>query len=270
MIAGPCHIATVLRALWRVAIAAVLAAMPGLAAADYRDSDWTHGFYANCALPVPGTESAQASAGWLGAEDPALRIRLAPGQVGGCRSDSRRRNGAPYWERAELRQYGELPRDMRHRIDFVAYLLEGFTGQEETFFQIHGWKSGCNSAPLAMLQFDKGALGVKVLQRQSDPFKGGTARGGKGALADQPMPRGLRSSLQASAMPQRFTVLLDLAARNPRISIELNGLVLVDGAPLFMQRCAAPHMKMGIYRPGRRSNHVSMIAFDDVIVSSSR
>ncbi|MCB1332975.1 MAG: heparin lyase I family protein [Roseivivax sp.] len=250
------------------AAAALVLTVAPAAAEDFRDADWSASFYQNCDAPKP------SAIGWTTVGgDRKLQFTLAPGDVGGCKSDDGPRNGARNWERAELKQRGTLSRGKRHEIRFQATFVDGFHGKEENFFQIHGWTPQCSSAPLLMMQFNRGRMDVKVLQRASDPFKdNGVSRGEKGALSDAMGGFGLIRSPRMGSLkgkPHDFRVLLDMAGKSPRISIWMDGAALVEDKAMYMRDCSVPHVKFGLYRPGKKNRASSVLLIDDVRISSS-
>ena len=233
---------------------------------EYHAPGWSTAFYENCPLPRPEAIS------WA-THDGARQVRfmLSPGDQGGCRSDAERRNGAKFWERAELRQKGTLARGRTHEITFRVTLARGMNGTEESFFQIHGWSSDCPSPPLMMLMLDRGRMQAKVLQRQSDPTRTGTARITKGAQADGINDYRLRRQLTLDAMlgkPLTMRVLFDWTGRAPRVSMSLNGTTVVKPMTIFMASCATPHIKIGLYRRYARRNDTSIAYFRDITIQS--
>ena len=235
-------------------------------AQDFADSDWSHSFFKNCAAP---NATALVWAEHRG--DRVLRATLEPGDPGQCRSDSTPRHGARYWERAELRQRGDLPLGTRHDIRFQARFVEGFSGREETFFQIHGFSQTCGTGPLLMLQFDGRLLKAQVLKRESDPSKGSANRGERGALVWVRADKNAAPDVSLDALRDRtlqFRMALDLTDRSPKVSLYLNGRPLLEDEPIHVSRCATPHVKVGIYRPGQRNPHTSVVEIDDLRIHS--
>lgn len=243
----------------------VISALP-TRALDFRDSDWSHTFRSNCKLPTAEAVQYQAMG-----NDRKLAFTLRPGDVGGCSSDGGPRHGARYWERAELKQAGTLPRGLTHTIRFEATFVDGFKGKAETFFQIHAWSSECKSAPLLMLQFDSKRLKTHVLQRTSSKFQSGISRGSKGALAEIRAKNKDRKRLSASALsgtPHRFDITFDTSEKIARMTVKMDDVLLVSNEQVHMQTCAVPHVKFGIYRPGKRNKQKSVLLMDDVTIFS--
>ncbi len=235
-------------------------------ALDFHDADWSHGFRSNCPLPSDTAVRFRD----VGA-DRKLAFTLNPGDIGGCSSDAKPRHGARFWERAELKQASTLAVGQTHRITFEATFAQGFRGKAETFFQIHAWSSDCKSAPLLMLQFDKKRLKTHVLQRNSTKFKAGTSRGTKGALAEIKTSNRARKALTSEALEggtHRFDITFDTSHRVARMTVQMDGVTLVRNERVHLQRCAKPHVKFGIYRPGTQNKKTSVLLIDDVIISS--
>lgn len=245
---------------------ALLCVLPfsGLAE-EFRDNDWNTGFYDNCGLPCGRNQASDlrpASADWVtDGPDRKLAITLMPGDVGGCRSDDSPRDGAPYWERAELVQYTVMEKGQRHVISFDAEFDQGFTGRRETFFQIHGWSKTCNSAPLLMLQWDWRTLRALVLAQSPQEIAGkpATQRGHlQSALTDAPQLADLLGRTNS------FDIQFDRTTSPETLTVVLNGHVLLNGYPVHVIDCAEPRIKIGIYRPGQINPVASRLLIDRV------
>lgn len=241
----------------------------GASDADEPDGpDWTDRFFANCDLPRPvaGADGAAPSVSWERADGARrLRVSVRPGDVGRCHSDDRPRDGAPFWERVELRQSDSLPDGVRSTITFDATFREGFTGKRETFFQLHGWSKTCRSAPLAMLQFDWRTLKVLLLQ----PEAPGTARPGlrqRGALFSALPDAPPLSALKGGA--HRFELSFDARERPYKVGLAVDGDVLLPPTEIHAEPCATPRIKIGIYRPGRLNPAPSEILIGDLRIAT--
>lgn len=117
---------------------------------ELKDKDWNRGFDSNC--PLPHYKAIQ----WMEEEGRRfLRFTLNDGDKGGCVTDRKARNNAPYWERAEVAQMGLLSRDRVYTIEATLRIVEGFRGRGENFFQIHGYDKTCKGAyPPITVRFD--------------------------------------------------------------------------------------------------------------------
>jgi hypothetical protein len=222
-------------------------------ARGYSDSDWNTSFFENCALPAHSKSEPPPVSQIDRNGDLKLAVRLKPGDIGGCSSDRIARASAPYWERAELRQTTNLKRGQVYQISFSAEFVDGFIGHRETFFQVHSWSKQCSAAPLTQLQFSWSKLRVKTLH-------GDTPRE-RGSLRTLATPPVLIEDLLGTE--RQFKLHLDLT-ETASISIFMDETPLVLRAPLHLQYCAEPHIKLGLYRPGKENPGRSMILFDDI------
>lgn len=216
---------------------------------EFRDADWTQTLYSNCDLPVTDITDPRASVSWSGTVDRALRVRLAPGDVGGCFSDPVPRSGAPYFERAEVRAHNDLALGARHDIRFQMRMIHGFRGAEETFFQIHGWETTCEGPPMVMLRYDRGQFQIRVLQ----PFGGPITRD-EGRLETLDLSWGLQRELRASiliGLPLFFDARFDLRGATPSFSLAIDGFPIAENVPVHMRPCSVPHFQDGAL-PARR------------------
>ena len=93
-----------------------------------------------------------------------LEFKLVGGLPGTAYNDAIRRHNAPFWERNEVEASKRLGRNKPYRLSFNFRILKGFTGERETFFQIHSWSKTCQSAyPMIMMKFDKGTFQIDSL-----------------------------------------------------------------------------------------------------------
>ncbi|WP_137703297.1 heparin lyase I family protein [Marimonas lutisalis] len=227
---------------------------------SYKDNDWNKTAYDNCGLPVVRGE--KRSVDWVRVGgDKKIRMTLRERDVGLCFTDAKVRHGAPYWERAELKQSDDLPIGRIHRVQFETIFLEGFTGERETFFQFHGWNGNCHAYPPLMLMFNRGWLEVHALQNVSGSGIVGSSRGFHRNVARKPI--NIRSVLGKTL---QFSIDFDTRTRPGRLSVLVNGSPLVEDAPIGYARCAKPHFKFGVYRPGGKGSKTSTALFDDFTV----
>ncbi|WP_375698435.1 heparin lyase I family protein [Pseudophaeobacter sp. TrK17] len=226
----------------------------------YQDSDWNKTAYDNCGLPVVRGENR--SAAWVRVgSDKKIRMTLRERDVGLCFTDAKARHRAPYWERAELKQSDYLSTGRNHRIQFETIFLEGFTGERETFFQIHGWNGNCHAYPPLMLMFNRGWLEVRALQNVSGNGIAGSSRGSHRNVDRKPIHV---SSVLGKTL--QFSIDFDTRSRPGRLSVLVNGSPLVEDAPIGYAGCAKPHFKFGVYRPGGKGSKTSTVLFDDFTV----
>ncbi|MGB0440513.1 MAG: hypothetical protein ACPGFC_10480 [Paracoccaceae bacterium] len=253
-----------LRATLGGIVGAVMLATPGLAQ-DFKGEGWTHSFKANCGMPVTSANDPHGrprSIIWamaLGTQQ--LAFRLNPGDMGGCRSDQGRFNGASYWERAEIRQIDTLRRGLAYRIQFDAIFAEGYAGTDEHFFQVAGWAPECRSSPLIKLLFDKGRMEAKVLKSEQDPFNMNDVQAKVTGVTVAGFGRSLRR-LKGEA--HSFVVDLDMRGPKNTISVNMDGQVLVREQSVHVANCVSPYVKLGLFRPGGVNRSKSTLVVDNV------
>lgn len=241
------------------ALVAVVLMAPSTQAGSktFKDKGWSVRFFENCVLPV--TSGRDRSVAWVKVGgDKNLRFILRKGEKGGCPNDSQARHRAPYWERAELRQDGYLKIGGVYRILFEATFLQGFSGERETFFQIHGNFKACHASPPVMLKMDDGKLSVMALHRVS----GNGLNGGSGQ--HRPVQSGTFRVGDLYGKPLKFSIDVDFRQNPARLSIVMNGRRIVNNAAVEYAPCAKPYLKMGVYRPGGKGAGTSSVVFDDI------
>jgi hypothetical protein len=229
----------------------------------FGDRDWSTGFYDNCGFPA--SRGAERPVEWVKIEgDRKLRFVLREGQKGKCPTDDQVRHRAPYWERAEVRQDGYLELGSTYRISFEAIFLEGFTGEREAFFQVHGHNGSCDASPPVMVKLGNAGLVVDALQRVSG--------NGLGAGKGKHRPVQSASVRPRALYGQRSKFVVDFDSRsNPaRLSMTLNGQRIVNNAAVSYAPCARPYIKFGIYRPGGKGSATSSVVFDDILIEELR
>ena len=226
---------------------------------SYKDSDWNTTVFDNCGLPVSRGENQSVSWVMLGS-DKKLRFILKEGDKGKCSTDNQSRNHAPFWERSEVRQKNSLRLGYHYRIKVEVTLLEGFLGERESFFQIHGWNGNCRAYPPMMMMFDRGKLKIWALRGVSGNGMG-AGRGSHRSVQTQ--------SLRVSSLKNVASdLVIDFDTRtNPgRLSISLNGASIAHDVSVEFAPCAKPHIKMGIYRPGGKGSGTSTVLFDNLLI----
>jgi hypothetical protein len=246
-------------ALLLLALIFAVAAVPAADAQGrtVKDSDWSTGLYDNCGLPVAA--GPDRSVAWVRLDgDKKLRVRLRPGDKGGCGTDNQMRNGAPYWERAELRQEGFLRLGRLYWMSFEAIFEQGFVGDREAFFQIHGHNGTCDAYPPVMVTFQDGRLMVSALHKVS----GNGLGNGKGQ--HRAVQSGTVRVQRLYGRAAQFVVEFDTRTTPARLSMSLNGDRIVTGAAVQYAPCAKPYVKFGIYRPGGKGSATSSVIFDDI------
>ncbi|WP_298680411.1 heparin lyase I family protein [uncultured Lentibacter sp.] len=253
--------------IWKalMSFTAMLALSTQLQASNetFRDRDWNVRAVDNCGFP--NTSRKDPSVSWVRINgDKKLKFTLRQGEKGKCSTDQKPRHRAPYWERAEVRQDPKMRLGSISMISFEATFLEGFTGDRETFFQIHSWDNGCSAYPLAMMKSQKGRLVVWSLHKVSGD--------GTGAGAGQHREVQAQSVRipQLYGKPIKFELDLDTRTSPGKLSVRMNGRTIVSDAATSFAPCARPHMKFGVYRPGGAGSSTSTVLIDDVVVKKGK
>jgi len=212
--------------------------------AEFTDTDWNLTFYDNCGFPV--TDGEYQSVKWVtNGKNKFLRFELRNGDKGKCSSDDVKRNRAPYWERAEVKQKFILERK-KYSLEFEVRFVSGFQGERETFFQIHQYHSGCSVGPPLMFKaFSQGMLGVFLKQPEGQHFRHFVG------------PLDIGEWI-------RFKLIFNTAG-DSEVSLYKNKRIHFEGQPFHIKDCGEPHFKFGIYRPGDDEfggNTTSIVDFD--------
>lgn len=217
-----------------------------------QDQDWNTRFTSNCKLPH------YDSINWVSESDRRyMRFSLSDGDKGGCPTDRTARHHAPYWERVELRQVGMLNKSKSYTIDATLRFVEGFSGQRESFFQIHAYNNKCKQAyPPIMIKFDKTHTRTAVLTLN--------------ALKKNKRHNSYRSGMRIDdALGKWIDMKITLnTGERSNISVSIDGETLFSDVPFWIEPCGTPHIKFGIYRPGNLSgNGKSIVDFDSISVN---
>jgi hypothetical protein len=178
-----------------------------------------------------------------------LRFSLNNGDVGACGSDKKPRNGAPFWERSELKQTKSLKPDTKYELTFNARFVEGFGGMKETFWQLHSWDKTCKSGPPMRFMFNKGKLSMQ-------PFIGDGYKAPAHTAFD---------ISEFTGEWREFRIEFGTGTDN-HMKLYIDGTFAVE-TPFNMKECGVPHMKFGIYRPGAqdgKSNQRSVVDFSRI------
>ena len=91
------------------------------------------------------------------------QFSLKDKQKGNCSKDRMARSGAPYWERVELIQRGNINKKKINEITFKIKILEGMVEDRETFFQLENLNDE-RSYPSFMLKFDETFINIEYLK----------------------------------------------------------------------------------------------------------
>jgi len=198
---------------------------------DAIDKNWNVNFYDNCALPKDSVMTLEEN------NNKFLRFQLKGGQKGSCWSDKKARHGAPYWERAELKQSAYLHKNSVYEIKFKARFVSGFEGTRETFFQIHQYNKDCRVGPMFMLKSRYGKLHGDFSSQKEFKIKDNKNKW------------------------INFKINLDFP--EGLYSVNIDGKNFISGNDMGYRHCGKPHIKFGIYRPGWKKNKKSVIDFDN-------
>ena len=214
----------------------------------YSDDDWNLKFYDNCGMPK------NSSVQWIEeGKNKFLRFQLDNKHYGECASDRKIRHNAPYWERAELKQISSLTRNAKYQLEFQVRFLEGFSGNRESFWQIHSCAGQSCCRPPVMIKFSEGKLGLSAMDRA----------GRKSST--------YISNVKIEDLIGRWSIfVLEFQTTDTaNISLSLNGNNIFSDIPFVIPKCGNPHLKFGIYRPGNAyGNNTAIIDFDEITLNN--
>ena len=216
-----------------------------------QDQDWNTRFTSNC--PLPHHDAIK----WVSESNRRyVRFSLSDGDKGGCSTDRTARHSAPYWERAELRQVGTLRKNKSYTINATLRFVEGFSGQRESFFQIHAANKKCKQAyPPIMMKFDKTHTSNAVLTLS--------------ALKNYNRHHSYRSGMRIDDVLGKWVDMEIIVSTTDRgsVTVSIDGETLFSDVPFLIEPCGTPHIKFGVYRPGNLSgNDKSIVDFDSISV----
>ena len=205
----------------------------------YQDSDWNVEFYDNCGLPE------SSSARWVTeGNETFLRFTLKNKQVGGCASDGIQRHGAPYWERAEIKQTTTLKKDTDYTLPFRVRFVKGFIYEREDFFQMHQSVKGCRVGPPMMFKFSNSRLATN---NWGDRF--------------------IRNVRINEVLGKWTDVKLEVYFTESYYNLYFNDTKVLDKVIFVVKSCGEPHFKFGIYRPGDEAatgERISVLDIDKI------
>jgi hypothetical protein len=211
---------------------------------QYSDDDWNLMFYDNCGMPKSD------SVRWIEkGNNKFIRFQLGDKDYGNCGSDRRARHGAPYWERAELKQTTGLNRNLKYELEFTVRFVEGYAGSREDFWQLHATSRNCNIGPPIMIKFDDGFLTLS--SKRED---GGSNKRTSSVKIDNLIGKW-------SNVKMKFDT-----SGNSEVSLSLDDKEVFSNIPYWVEPCGIPHFKFGIYRPGNKykKNNRSVVDFDKI------
>lgn len=202
----------------------------------YQGSDWNLEFYDNCGLPE------SSSIRWVTeGKETFLRFTLKNKQVGGCSTDGIKRHGAPYWERAEIKQSSTLDKDADYTLTFKVRFVKGFSYPREDFFQMHQSVKGCRVGPPMMFKFSNGRLTAKDWSQ-----------------------RLTRNAHIHEFIGKWVDVKLEVNFSEWNYNLYFNDEKIIDEGDFGVDPCGEPHFKFGIYRPGNEGATGERISILDI------
>ena len=238
----------------------------------FKDIDWNMTFFDNCGFS--STSGDKQNLRWMEEnENKFLRFTLHNKQVGKCRSDTKERNGAPYWERAELKQVGTFKKKSTYEINYKFRLIEGYNNKE-IIFQIHGFSSGKCNAPIALLQLRGKKRNLRLLLRQYQSNRKDTV---KNLIKDSDWSKYKLSTKSGNKifakdiMNKWSTIkfLINFDDINGKLDMFFNDEKIEEDLSFDTLSCDTPHIKFGLYRAGndKKRNVSSVIDYDKFSVN---
>ncbi len=236
---------------------------------SYKDKDWNIYFYDNCGLP------SNNNLNWIKEKNNKfLRFQLSDKQIGKCSSDNKIRNGAPYWERTELKQKGILKKNTSYEIKFKARLVDGFQNDYEYFFQIHGYSSKKCNTPILFLQTKGKNKHLRLLLRKYVSEKNGNISNliKKGLFKKYKLATNNNQRIFVKDILNKWVnikLLIHFKKTDGILDMYFNEEKVIENQSFDMLRCHTPHVKFGIYRPGNnlKKNSTSIIDFDKFTIN---
>jgi len=241
---------------------------------NYKDTDWNMTFYDNAGFPSDVGDKKNLR--WMEEnENKFLRFSLHNKQVGKSASDDKKRMGAPYWERAELKQVGTFEKKSTYEINFKFRLIKGFKNNKEYIFQIHGYNTMKCNAPIVMLQFKgKKEKRLRLFLRQFPSNRKDTVKNlikdshwSKYELSTKSSKRIFPKDIMNKWTTIKFLIKFDDI--NGKLDMFFNDEKIEENLSFDTLSCDTPHIKFGIYRAGnnKKGNVLSVIDFDKFIVN---
>lgn len=237
----------------------------------FKDTDWSHTFYANAGFPSNSEDRWNAR--WLEeGKTKFLRFRLFNGQIGTSLSDNKNRHGAAFWERAEVKAgQGKnnvfyFVKNKTYEITFRVRFVKGFTGDRETFFQVHQWQNNCRVGPPIMLKISSQVFHMAYAEnnkRHRNVFS---------ANANSASTQGLISVFQLYNKWTEFKLVYGPSTKRDgfaSVQLSWNGKIIIEQNEVWQSPCGRPHVKFGIYRPGAHAFplETSVVDFDYIKIT---
>ena len=212
------------------------------------DDPWMKNFWGGCGYyPIKHHENNNVF--W--------RFTLEKGDRGGCSSDNMVRHGASYWERKEVRGR-KLKSGSTYEVQFKVRFVEGFVGEGETFFQVHGSSGVTCRLPLLMFKFGKGfSPGDRTSVSIREKIQGETSYLDSFGPIDK-----------IRGVWQHVKFIFETNVGTSKYWLYLGDKLLISDEEFYIPACKIPFIKFGIYRPGDpKYGKTSIVDFDDVIVT---
>ena len=189
-----------------------------------------------------------------------LRFQVEDKHYDGCSTDRMVRHGAPYWERAEVKQINSLTKNVKYELKFQVRFVEGYAGNRENFWQMHVTNSPCNIGPAIMIKISDGKLMLAARKNRK------SKRTGRYSGSNNHY-----STVTIDDLLGKWNIVKMLfdTSENPEVSLYLNNKEIFSDIPYRIETCGVPHFKFGIYRPGNKSkkNNRSIVDFDKIKLS---
>lgn len=193
---------------------------------------------------------------------PFVRFTMADGDIGGAPTDNdpthSRIFDRPYSERAEIRTKGTLQRNSIYEVSFEVRFVEGFYGENETFFQVHTGQK----PPLMLFfrQFGRTHLLANLMQ-------GCQRTCGRN---DQPEYLRVKEIYPASRMLGRWhqvRIVMDTSSQGS-MSIFLNGAPFAMNQPVTFPVQHRAYLRLGVYRSGStEGNRTSVVDYRNLSIT---
>lgn len=184
---------------------------------------------------------------------PFVRFTIVDGDIGGAPTDNdpthSRIFDRPYSERAEIRTDGTLRRNTVYEINFQVRFVEGFFGENETFFQIHTGQK----PPLMFFfrQFGRTHLLANLLQ-------GCVQTCGHNDQPDYARVKAFFPRPQMFGRWHDYRIMMD-TSNSGSISIWFNGRPFVTNHPVTFPSRHRPFLRLGVYRSGSEAGNATSI-----------
>ena len=216
------------------------------------DDPWMKNFWGGCGYyPIKHHENNNVF--W--------RFTLEKGDRGGCSTDTDNNERTNlFMERKEV-QGRKLKSDATYEVQFKVRFVEGFVGEGETFFQVHGYNGDTCRLPLLMFKFGKGlSPGERASVSILEKLQGETSNlDGFGPID------------KIRGIWQHVKFIFETNVGTSKYWLYLGEKLLISDEEFDVPACKIPFIKFGIYRLGDpKYGKTSTVDFDDVIVTKVR